>query len=221
MPRIAMKNGKFNNVMLLACATLGVSVICIVIAFTTPYWLVSDGLAPVEKFQRLGLWEACFKGFVDIYYRYDREFQGCKWIFDEDYNFIQSFLSPPFFVAVQVLFTLGLVSLILACLVLMVFTMCLVSDKDVLILKLLASLVLVAGVFSSIAVITFGALGDERNWMPDPDHNNLSWSFAFGVIGALLELGSGTLFVVQSCLVKRHTQDRNQQVFTLNQVSKA
>lgn len=94
MPHIKMKKGKFNNVMLLACATFGLSVICIIIAFTTPYWLVSDGLAPSEKFQRLGLWEACFTSFVDIYYRYDREFRGCKWIFDEDYNFMQSFLSP-------------------------------------------------------------------------------------------------------------------------------
>lgn len=77
------------------------------------------------------------------------------------------------------------------------------------------------GLFSLIAVIVFGALGDERNWMPDPDHNNLSWSFALGVIGALLELGSGTLFIVESCQAKRRMQDRNQQVFTLNQVSKA
>lgn len=94
MVRITMNAGKFSTIMLLACAALGVSVIFIIVAFTTPYWLVSDGYAPVEKFQKLGLWEACFKRFVDIYYRYDREFQGCKWIFDEDYNFIQNFLSP-------------------------------------------------------------------------------------------------------------------------------
>ncbi|KAG8195363.1 hypothetical protein JTE90_001381 [Oedothorax gibbosus] len=174
-----MNAGKFSTIMLLACSALGVSVIFIIIAFTTPYWLVSDGYAPVEKFQKLGLWEACFKRFVDIYYRYDREFQGCKWIFDEDYNFIHSFLSPPFFKAVQALFTLGLVCLILACLVLMVFTMCLVSDKEVLVLRLLAGLTYTAGIFSTIAVITFGAYGDERNWMPDPDHNHLSWSLAW------------------------------------------
>jgi len=216
-----MNTGKFHPVMLLASSILGVSAICIIVAFTTPYWLVSDGRAPVEKFQKLGLWEACFKRFVDIYYRYDREFHGCKWIFDEDYNFIQHFLSPPFFIAVQVLFTLGLVCMILACLVLMVFTLCLVSDKDVFVLKLLAALVFISGVFSIIAVITFGAYGDERNWMPDPDHNYLSWSFAIAVIGGLLELGSGVLFFVESRLAQRRVQDRNQQVFSLNQVSKA
>uniref|UniRef100_A0A2L2XWI0 Uncharacterized protein n=2 Tax=Parasteatoda tepidariorum TaxID=114398 RepID=A0A2L2XWI0_PARTP len=216
-----MGSGKFPPVMLTASAFLGVSAIFIIIAFTTPYWLVSDGRAPVEKFQKLGLWEACFKRFVDIYYRYDREFHGCKWIFDEDYNFIQHFLSPPFFIAVQVLFTLGLVCMLLACLVLMVFTLCLVSDKDVFVLKLLTALVLTAGVFSVISVIVFGAYGDERNWMPDPDHNSLSWSFALGVIGGFFELISGVLFYIESRLAQRRVKDRNQQVFSLNQVSKA
>lgn len=50
-----------------------------------------------------------------------------------------------FFVAVQVLFTLGLVCLILTCLVLMVFTLCLVSDKEVMILRLLAGLAFASG----------------------------------------------------------------------------
>ncbi|XP_015920689.1 uncharacterized protein [Parasteatoda tepidariorum] len=221
MVKSGMGSGKFPPVMLTASAFLGVSAIFIIIAFTTPYWLVSDGRAPVEKFQKLGLWEACFKRFVDIYYRYDREFHGCKWIFDEDYNFIQHFLSPPFFIAVQVLFTLGLVCMLLACLVLMVFTLCLVSDKDVFVLKLLTALVLTAGVFSVISVIVFGAYGDERNWMPDPDHNSLSWSFALGVIGGFFELISGVLFYIESRLAQRRVKDRNQQVFSLNQVSKA
>ncbi|CAL1271262.1 unnamed protein product [Larinioides sclopetarius] len=221
MVRKTMNSGKFYPVMVLACAALGVSALCIIIAFTTPYWLVSDGLAPVEKFQKLGLWEACFKHFVDINYRYDREFHGCKWIFDEDYNFIQNFLTPPFFVAVQVLFTLGLVCLILACLVLMVFTLCLLSDKEVFILKLLGGLALASGLLSTVAVITFGANGDERNWMPDPDHNHLSWSFGLAIVGAVTELGAGVLFLIESHLAQRRNKDRNQQVFTLNQVSKA
>lgn len=207
--------------MLLASATFGVSVVCIIIAFTTPYWLEADGRSPVQKFQRLGLWEACFTGFVDINYKYDREFRGCKWIFDEDYNFIQNFLSPPFFVAVQTLFTLGFVCLLLACLLLMVIILCLTSDKIVFVLRLLAGLTCTAGIFSMIAVITFGALGDERDWMPDPDHNHLSWSFGLAVVGALTELGAASLFLVESYLAHRRNCDRNQQIFTLNQVAKA
>ncbi|GIY88141.1 uncharacterized protein CEXT_673831 [Caerostris extrusa] len=188
-----MKSEKFNHVMLLACAALGLSAIFIIAAFTTPYWLVSDGLAPVEKFQKLGLWEACFKHFVDINYRYDREFHGCKWIFDEDYNFIQNFLTPPFFC----------------------------GSSKVLVLKLLGSLALASGILSTIAVITFGGYGDERNWMPDPDHNHLSWSFGVAIVGALFEMGAGVLFFIESHLAQRRHKDRNQQVFTLNQVSKA
>lgn len=78
-----------------------------------------------------------------------------------------------------------------------------------------------AGVFSTFAVITFGAYGDERNWMPDPDHNHLSWSFGLAVIGALMEICAGVLFTVESRLAQRRNQDKNQQVFTLNNVTKA
>ncbi|KAG8172515.1 hypothetical protein JTE90_008892, partial [Oedothorax gibbosus] len=76
-------------------------------------------------------------------------------------------------------------------------------------------------IFSTIAVITFGAYGDERNWMPDPDHNHLSWSFGLAVIGALTEIVAGVLFTVESQLARKRNEDKNQQVFTLNQVSKA
>ena len=36
------------------------------------------------------------------------------------------------------------------------------------------------GFFGFIAVIIFGAMGDNRDWMPHWDHNHLSWSFGLG-----------------------------------------
>lgn len=65
-----------------------------VIAFSTPYWLATDGYAPSEKFHNLGLWEVCLTGFRDPNYQYDRELTGCKWLFDEDYNFLLDILEP-------------------------------------------------------------------------------------------------------------------------------
>ena len=65
-----------------------------VIAFSTPYWLATDGWAPSEKFRNLGLWEVCLTGFRDPNYQYDRELTGCKWLFDEDYNFLLDVLEP-------------------------------------------------------------------------------------------------------------------------------
>lgn len=65
-----------------------------IIAFSTPYWLKADGMQPTNRFERLGLWEACFTEFRDANYLYDRVFRGCKWIFDEDYAFLLDFLEP-------------------------------------------------------------------------------------------------------------------------------
>ena len=65
-----------------------------IIAFSTPNWLVADDKQPVKRFEKLGLWEACFHTFRDTNYLYDREFRGCKWLFDEDYAFLLDFLEP-------------------------------------------------------------------------------------------------------------------------------
>lgn len=70
------------------------SVIFTVIAFSTPYWLSADGKSSRRTFLNLGLWEACFTSFQHPNYLYDREFRGCKWLFDEDYTFLLDILEP-------------------------------------------------------------------------------------------------------------------------------
>lgn len=65
-----------------------------IVAFSTPHWLGADGMQPIRRFENLGLWEACFNSFRDTNYLYDREFNGCKWLFDEDYAFLLDFLEP-------------------------------------------------------------------------------------------------------------------------------
>lgn len=68
------------------------SVIFTVIAFSTPYWLRNENK---KKFENLGLWEACFVHLRDRYFNYDREFHGCKWLFDEDYAFLRAEILEP------------------------------------------------------------------------------------------------------------------------------
>ncbi|KAH6934951.1 hypothetical protein HPB50_002484 [Hyalomma asiaticum] len=73
-------------------------------------------------------------------------------------------------------------------------------------------------VCNTIAVITFGARGDGRDWMPDPDHNFLSWSFALGVIGAFCTYVAAVLFAVDSRRMARKLdeQEHQQQAFGMN-----
>ena len=46
------------------------------------------------------------------------------------------------------------------------------------------------GLLASIALIIFGALGDNRDFMPDWENNYLSWSFGLAFVGAV----AGKLF---------------------------
>lgn len=66
-----------------------------VVAFFTPYWLASDKRHYGAEFDKLGLWETCFrslKGPNDL--DYTKYYSGCRWIFFYDYRSIRSFLMP-------------------------------------------------------------------------------------------------------------------------------
>lgn len=181
-----------------------VALVFITISFCTPYWLVSDGLNPgIRKFRRLGLWEVCFDNFLDDHYRYDYEFRGCRWIFHRELRILRPLLEPPFFIATQTMFTLGFTLLLLGSLSLLAVHLCAPPDFELRMTQGTAALLLASAVFNSIAVIVFGALGDGRDWMPDPDHNYLSWSFVLGVIGTLVEYFAGVLLMVDGKHIKK------------------
>lgn len=48
----------------------------------------------------------CFKNFTDIHRFYDYKFEGCMWVFEEEFYIIHDFLLPGFYTAVQFFFTL-------------------------------------------------------------------------------------------------------------------
>lgn len=48
----------------------------------------------------------CLKNFTDIHRFYDYRFDGCMWVFEEEYYIIHDFLLPGFYIAVQFFFTL-------------------------------------------------------------------------------------------------------------------
>lgn len=164
------------------------------IAFSTPNWLAADGKQPIKRFNKLGLWEACFHQFRDPYYLYDREFRGCKWIFDEDFSFLRDFLEPGFFVATQALYTIGFVFLLIACICVLAIQLCFIIEKEILAMKVLSSVMFLSALFTTIAVIIFGIRGDDRDWMPDHEHNFLSWSFGFAVVGTFFSWMASVLF---------------------------
>lgn len=169
------------------------------IAFVTPYWLVTDGRLSDPRFTNLGLWEVCFNNFQDIHRFYETRFKGCMWVFEEEYYIIHDFLLPGFYIAVQVFATLCFVM----CLIALPLTLSFLrtsrdDDRYVFLLLTIGSCQILGSLFGFIAVVVFGAKGDSRDWMPHWQNNDMGWSFALGVVGAVFLLPAGVLYMVEA-----------------------
>lgn len=76
-------------------AVIAIGGISTLIAFVSPYWLVSDRRLYGAEFVRLGLWETCFRSLRGPYdYEYRKYYSGCRWIFADEYQNIRGFLMP-------------------------------------------------------------------------------------------------------------------------------
>ncbi|KAH8373024.1 hypothetical protein KR009_010528 [Drosophila setifemur] len=182
-----------------ALCVSAVSFLFFIIAFSTPYWLVTDGRLKDPRFTNLGLWEVCFNNFQDIHRFFDNRFTGCMWVFEEEYYIIHDFLLPSFYIAVQLFATLCFVM----CLISLPLTLAFLrtardDDRYVVLLLTIGTCQVLGSIFGFIAVVIFGAKGDSRDWMPGWQNNDMGWSFALGVVGAVLLLPAGILYMVEA-----------------------
>jgi len=181
-----------------------IGILLIVIAFSTPCWLENDMQGAVKRFSRMGLWEICVYNFHDYMYLYDRVFQGCLWIPDEEQHFLRDQLfEPGFFIAVQVMFTFCMVIGLLGTGLVFVYGMCVTPEGEVFFLKLITGFHFTTALLGTLSVIVFGARGDGRDWMPDYDNNNLSWSYALAVVGSFCYIVTTILFFLEQREIRR------------------
>lgn len=62
----------------------------------------------------------------------------------------------------------------------------------------------------SISCIIFGAYGDGRDWMPNWEHNNISWSYALAVIASLLLWVAGAQFFAEGRVYQARLRNERQ-----------
>ncbi|XP_015585785.1 uncharacterized protein LOC107263283 [Cephus cinctus] len=190
------RNGK------IAAASTAVAFLLIVIAFTTPNWLQTDGKLENPQFNKIGLWQVCFQGIEDTHHFYDTKFVGCWWVFEEEYYIIHDLLLPDFFVATQFFFTLCMTLLLIGGFLTALYTCCSRQhDKYQLLLWVIGANLTLAGICGIISVIIFGVHGDSRVWMPNWEHNDIGWSYALAVVGSFILVEAGILFLVEA---RRH-----------------
>lgn len=180
----------------IGCTVIGF--IFVLIAFTTPNWLQTDGKKLNPTFHRIGLWRFCVQDFEDQKHHYDVKFNGCNWIFQEEHYIIHDFLLPSFFVATIFMFTLCFTLLLVGLFLTLLYTLrSRQHEKYLFLLWTNGSILTLSGICGIIAVLCFGGRGDYRDWMPDWQHNDVGWSYALAVIGSVITLAAGILFLIE------------------------
>lgn len=59
------------------------------------------------------------------------------------------------------------------------------------------------GVLGTLALLIFGTMADGEEFMPDWQHNYLSWSFGLAFVGVFFSFVDGILFIVEARIMQR------------------
>lgn len=108
-----------------------------------------------------------------------------------------------FFITTQVLYTFGFLLLVLICAGILAVQQCFIIEREDYALRALSVASLISAISCSSAVTLFAIYGNDQDWMPDPEHNYLSWSFAAAAIGSFLLWIAALLFYIEMQLIVR------------------
>ncbi|XP_067665560.1 uncharacterized protein [Haliotis asinina] len=187
-----------------------ITFVCFMVGFSSPNWIEHFNKYTERQFVKMGLWEVCFKQWS--YYKdyLGKKYNGCWWIFSFEYRPVWSWLNPPWLLAIQVLMVLTLM-IMMVCLifVIMYFVKCCPANKEKHYVMFSYILNFTAGAFIGISVIMFGIKADtDRQWLPHPDSNYLSWSFGFAVLSAFFALFAGMCLLVEWMRLNQEENNR-------------
>ncbi|XP_067665561.1 uncharacterized protein [Haliotis asinina] len=181
----------------------------LIISMCTPNWLESLQERRTG-FGKLGIWEACFNNYVNEKDSLGKRYNGCHSLLSFEYRSIYEWLNPTWLLAIQVLMVLTLM-IMMVCLifVIMYFVKCCPANKEKHYVMFSYILNFTAGAFIGISVIMFGIKADtDRQWLPHPDSNYLSWSFGFAVLSAFFALFAGMCLLVEWMRLNQEENNR-------------
>lgn len=164
----------------------------------TGYWYVAQGEG--RLFKRMGLWEACFDGYMHNSDYIGKAYYGCWWIFHKEYSYIRDWLLPPWFIAVQTMMTFNVVCQLIGVFLFPGTGHQISKSTRETTMSVITGL---STLFLMLATLIFGAMiGLDRTWMPRPDENEPSWSYGCAVISGF--------FAAFSCIsISTYTMMRN------------
>ncbi|XP_041360607.1 uncharacterized protein LOC121376889 [Gigantopelta aegis] len=175
----------------IGCVAL--AVLCMVLAFASPYWVESWGKFQ-GRFVKIGLWEVCFNDYT-FYKDYNgKRYKGCWYIFSNAIRPIWEWISPPWFIAVQVMVSISLLFevIVAICLILYLFKL-FPSYLHTVVMQVSAGAMAICLLFIFISVVVFGLMKEDRDWVPRPDMNFLSWSYGLCCMSGIFCIASSYL----------------------------
>ncbi|CAG5118170.1 unnamed protein product [Candidula unifasciata] len=167
---------------------VGASLVFMVVAFASPYWVESFEEFK-SQFVKLGLWEFCFNDYT-FYKDYNgKRYLGCFYIFSPEMRPIWEWVSPPWFISVQVMISASLLVIFLVSVTLTLNVFRLFPKQMDYAVYLGTALGMAACALTIlIALIVFGVYKEDRRWVPRPDMNLLSWSYGMCVMAGWFSL---------------------------------
>ncbi|XP_014205143.1 uncharacterized protein LOC106637033 [Copidosoma floridanum] len=186
------------------------ALVCVVLAFSTSGWLVSDQRITNAQLEMLGLWRHCFRSLpnpieADAPRRF---FVGCRWIYDPftaGYSDIRGFLLPPFMLATQFFFTICFLAYLITLALIVLYATCWNPEERryVLLITTIGGVLTIGSICGCIAVIIFALFGNADGWMPGHFNNFFGWSFVVAIVGSVAGLIASLLFLVEMNIQKK------------------
>ncbi|KAL4217992.1 hypothetical protein ACF0H5_022730 [Mactra antiquata] len=174
-----------------------------IIGFATPHWLESFEQAK-SRFDRIGLWTACFHNFGYDRDQLGKEYDGCHWIYSYEFKPIFDWLNPGWFLGVQIMMTLVLIINIITSILLLLGRLGMfVHYKDFFTQFTCSMMMFLSGALISLSVTLFGIKSDtDRQWFPRPDQNYLAWSFGLMVVAGFFCIFSAMCLLFDSLRIR-------------------
>ncbi|KAF7259459.1 hypothetical protein EG68_03220 [Paragonimus skrjabini miyazakii] len=156
------------------------------VSFVSPYWIQSIPEAH-SQFERIGLWTACFNGYMRPN-DFNKAYFGCYYIYFVEYDNIRDWINPIWLYAVQALSSSGMLMQSLVAFVVLCQATRSIDRGDLKVTKFNLVGHFYTCTTLAASLVAFAVARYDSTWMPYPQFNVLSWSYAVAAASFALTL---------------------------------
>ncbi|CAL8070406.1 unnamed protein product [Calicophoron daubneyi] len=168
-----------------ASLTLTLLAVCTnFISFVSPYWIQSIP-SKHSQFERIGLWTACFNGYMRPGL-YDKAYFGCYYIYYVEYDSVRGWINPGWLYGIQTTSSVGILLQFLVTFVLLSQSNRAIERDDIRAVKFTLFGHFVTCITLAASLVAFAVARYDSTWMPYPEMNVLSWSYAVAALSFAL-----------------------------------